>query len=202
MADCPLTISLGPGAVRHMEGPEKPAVFLDRDGVLMHDVGYPSSPDRVLLFAAAADAVARLNAGGVPVVVVSNQSGVGRGYFGWPEVAAVHDEVARQLARRGASVDLTLYAGDAPDRAEASAFRKPAPGMFRLAARILPIDLGRSIMVGDKASDVEAARAAGVTASILVGGDRDGGGSPYDVAAAFTLACEHAARVGARRGPA
>lgn len=195
MSECPLTIQVGPGMCHYLNGPARPAVFLDRDGVVMADADYASSPRQVAVFSEAAGAVAQLNARGIPVVVVSNQSGVGRGYFGWAEVAAVHEEVSRQLAAFAASIDLALYAGDEPSKLETSLFRKPAPGMFELATRILPLDIGRSVMVGDKPSDIAAAQAAGVPFSVLVGSYTSLGASvatTCEIGTAFSLACGHA----------
>lgn len=177
----PVSIRLGPRFGDHQGGNQLPALFLDRDGVINEDVNYVGDPREVRVFAATARAIRHANARGVPVVVVSNQSGVGRQMFGWPEVIAVDDEVTRQLARHGAAVDLTLYAGSAPDGpAAALAFRKPLPGMFDLACRLLPLDRLRSLMVGDKASDMAAAKAAGLGAAIFVGGGTvvAGGGGP------------------------
>jgi D-glycero-D-manno-heptose 1,7-bisphosphate phosphatase len=206
----PVVIRIGRRAERFMDGPLRPAVFTDRDGVVMADSGYPSSPSDVAVFPEAAVAIARLNAMDVPVVLVSNQSGVGRGYFGWPVAMAVDDELARRLAGAGASIDLSLYAGEAPDTAgRRSLYRKPAPGLLNLAARLFRLDLGRSVMIGDRRSDLEAAFRAGVATGILI---REGGceweGESCDApvvrapnaAAGFGAALEHVTRILQRSG--
>ena len=144
----------------------RPAVFLDRDGTLNEEVGYLSRPEELRLLPGAAEAVAKLNARGIPVVVVTNQSGIGRGYYGWADFEAVMARMKALLGESGASLDATYasphheagqgeYAvADHPDR-------KPNPGMLRRAAEEHGLDLGRSWMVGDKAIDVEAGRRAG-----------------------------------------
>lgn len=144
----------------------KPAVFLDRDGTLNEEVGYLAHPADLRLIEGAAGAVAKLNAKGIPVVVVTNQSGIGRGYYGWDEFQAVMDRLNELLALEGAHVDAVYAAphhelgqgefaqADHPDR-------KPNPGMLQRAASEHRLDLTRSWMVGDKAIDVEAGRRAG-----------------------------------------
>lgn len=144
----------------------KPAVFLDRDGTLNEEVGYLARAEDLRLLPGAATAVAELNARGIPVVVVTNQSGIGRGYYGWPDFEAVMGRMGELLAEEGARVDAVYAAAhheqgvgeyaiaDHPDR-------KPNPGMLQRAAEEHGLDLHRSWMVGDKAIDVEAGRRAG-----------------------------------------
>lgn len=144
----------------------KPAVFLDRDGTLNEEVGYLAREEDLRLLPGAAAAVAALNARGIPVVVVTNQSGIGRGYYGWREFAAVMSRMGTLLALENAHLDAVyaaphheagegVYAvADHPDR-------KPNPGMLQRAAEEHGLDLARSWMVGDKAIDVEAGRRAG-----------------------------------------
>lgn len=144
----------------------KPAVFLDRDGTLNEEVGYLSRPEDLRLLPGAAAAVAALNARGIPVIVVTNQSGIGRGYYGWKEFAAVMSRMGTLLALENAHLD-AVYA--APHHAEGQGDyaeadhpdRKPNPGMLIRAAEEHGLDLTRSWMVGDKALDVEAGRRAG-----------------------------------------
>jgi D-glycero-D-manno-heptose 1,7-bisphosphate phosphatase len=144
----------------------KPAVFLDRDGTLNEEVGYLSRAEDLRLLPGAAAAVARLNAHGIPVIVVTNQSGIGRGYYGWEAFAAVMGRMEALLAAERARID-AVYASphheeghgeyavaDHPDR-------KPNPGMLLRAAEEHGLDLTRSWMVGDKAIDVEAGHRAG-----------------------------------------
>lgn len=141
----------------------KPAVFLDRDGTIMRDVEYCGDPAQVEIFAGAAAALRRLKAAGFHTVVITNQSGIGRGYFSESEYRAVEREVTRQLD--GNLIDATYFCPDAPG-AE-SKRRKPGPAMLFEAARDHNIDLSRSFLVGDKRIDAECGRNAGVR-TILV----------------------------------
>lgn len=107
----------------------------------------------------------------MPVVIVTNQSGVGRGYFGWEGFAAANDRVLRLLAQRGCHVAAVFACayhaeGLGPYRVADHAMRKPRPGMLRLAAELLHLDLPRSIMAGDKEDDAEAGRRAGCAFSL------------------------------------
>jgi len=137
----------------------RPAVFLDRDGTLMEDADYPSRPEDVHVYPASREALRRLREAGYALVVVTNQSGIGRGYFTVEDYERVHAEFVRQLAP--AWIDAAYFAPEAPDTP--SERRKPKPGMLLEAARDLGLDLGRSFLIGDKRDDVECALAAGVT---------------------------------------
>ncbi len=139
--------------------PGRPALFLDRDGTLVEDVGYPGDPGQVRLLPGAAAALRRLARARFARVIVSNQSGVGRGLFSRAEAEAVHAEVLRRFAEVGVSFDGAYYCYHAPD--DGCACRKPAPGLLLRAAAELGLDLGRSYMVGDKPIDVAAGAAAG-----------------------------------------
>jgi histidinol-phosphate phosphatase family protein len=142
-----------------MMPPARPALFLDRDGTLIEDVGYPRDPRRVRLLPGAADALARLAAAGFALVMVSNQSGVGRGLLSRAEAEAVHAEVLRRFAAAGVAFDGAYYCYHAPD--DGCDCRKPAPGLLLRAAAVLGLDLRQSFMVGDKPIDVAAGAAAG-----------------------------------------
>jgi len=135
-----------------------PAVFLDRDGTIMHDADYCSHPGQVRIFEGASAALRRLKTAGYQIIVITNQSGIGRGYFTEKEYRAVEAEVSRQLD--DGLIDATYFCPDAPDRP--SECRKPAPGMVLQAAREHAIDLSRSFFVGDKEIDVECAHRAGM----------------------------------------
>lgn len=153
-----------------------PAVFLDRDGVLIADTGYPGRAEEVRVLPGAAAAVARLNAAGRAVVLVTNQSGVARGYYGWDGFAAVQAVIARELAEAGARLDAVLACafhgeGRGPLAVEGHPWRKPGPGMVLDAAAALDLELQRSWIVGDQASDLEAGRAAGLAGGVLVAGE-------------------------------
>jgi len=139
-----------------------PAVFLDRDGTIMRDVDYCGDPDRVEIFPEVPDALRRLKANGFKLIIVTNQSGLGRGYFTEKDYHAVEQEVRRQLE---GLIDATYYCPDMPGTN--STRRKPAPGMIFEAQRDHHIDLTRSFVVGDKGSDIGCGRNAGVR-TILV----------------------------------
>jgi histidinol-phosphate phosphatase family protein len=139
--------------------PARPALFLDRDGTLIEDVGYPRDPRRVYLLPGAAGALARLARLGFALVIVSNQSGVGQGLLTRAEAEAVHAEVVRRFAAAGVRFDGAYYCYHAPD--EGCGCRKPAPGLLLRAAAELGLDVSRSFLVGDKPADVAAAAAAG-----------------------------------------
>jgi D-glycero-D-manno-heptose 1,7-bisphosphate phosphatase len=143
-----------------------PAVFVDRDGTVIEDVGYPSDPDQVRLLDGAADALAQLRAAGFRLVVVSNQSGIGRGLIAPEDAERVHERFVAELAAGGVALDAVRYCPHAPE--DGCDCRKPAPGLIVAAAAELGIDLSRSFVVGDRESDVEAGRAAGC-ATILLG---------------------------------
>ena len=134
---------------------ERPVAFLDRDGTLMVDTGYVSSPSQVELLPGAAEAVARLNQAGFPVAVVTNQSGVGRGYFGLDEYRAVAAELERQLARHGARVDVTTFCPRSPD--DDRNRRKPKPDLYLEAAEALGRVPRQGVFVGDRMRDVAVA---------------------------------------------
>jgi D-glycero-D-manno-heptose 1,7-bisphosphate phosphatase len=153
----------------------RPAVFIDRDGTLTEEVGYVNHPDRLKLLPGAGEAIRRLNAAGVAAVVVTNQAGVARGYFSESVLDAVNDSLRAQLARAGARLD-GLYAclhhpseGEAPYRGPCEC-RKPKPGLLLRAARELGLDLARSTMIGDKASDLVPARTVGANAVLVLTG--------------------------------
>ena len=159
----------------------KPAVFLDRDGTLNEEVGYLSREEDLRLLPGAAMAVAKLNAQGIPVIVVTNQSGIGRGYYGWREFTTVMRRMEALLAMDHAHLDAVYAAphheegqgeyavADHPDR-------KPNAGMLQRAAEEHGLDLPRSWMVGDKAIDVQAGRRAGCRTCLVQTGYGSGEG--------------------------
>ena len=135
------------------------AVFLDRDGVLLPDHDYLSDPRKAVPYAGTAAALKLLRKAGYKLVVVSNQSGIGRGYFGIPELAAVQRALEKRLAAKGASWDLALFCPHAPGKG--CTCRKPKPGLLYKAKRRLGIDFRSSWFVGDKDSDIACGRKAG-----------------------------------------
>jgi D,D-heptose 1,7-bisphosphate phosphatase len=147
-------------------------ILLDRDGTIIVDHGYVGSVDRVEFIDGSADAIARFNAAGVPVVVVTNQAGVARGFYGPDDVHRVHEHIAARLAEHGAHVDLFLYCPYHPDGtvegfARRSADRKPGPGMAVAAAEALDLDLTSSWVVGDRPEDMGLAAAIGASGVYL-----------------------------------
>jgi D-glycero-D-manno-heptose 1,7-bisphosphate phosphatase len=147
-------------------------VFLDRDGTLIEEVGYLDRLDRLDIYPYSVDAVRLLNRAGFAVVVTTNQSGVGRGYFDEAFVGAVHDRIAAAFAAGGARVDGFYYCPHHPE-AEVTAYRqacdcrKPRPGLLQRAARELDLDPQRSFVVGDRSNDVDAGRAVGAATVLL-----------------------------------
>lgn len=147
---------------------QRPAIFLDRDGVLNLDTGYVYRPQDLKLLEGVGETLVALKNKGYLLVVVSNQSGVARGYFSTSDVEAFHAAMQQQLERNyGVRLDRFEYCPYHPEGtvaafAQESARRKPAPGMIFDAAQALAIDLTRSYLVGDKDSDIEAGIAAGV----------------------------------------
>ncbi len=139
------------------------AVFFDRDGTLMEEMHYCGDPALVKVYAGVPGALRRLKEAGFLTVVVSNQSGIGRGLFTLEQYHAVQEEFLRQAG--AGLIDASYFCADAPG--EASARRKPAPGMVLEAAADFAIDLPNSWFVGDKRADIECGRRAG-THTILV----------------------------------
>lgn len=142
------------------------AVFLDRDGTLIEEVGYLDRRDRVALYPWTIDAVRALNAAGVRTVLVTNQSGVARGFFTEATVDDVHRHIADLLKVGGARLDAYYYCphhphGSVPDYARACECRKPGRGLVDRAARELGIDPRRSFTVGDRWLDITLARTIG-----------------------------------------
>jgi D-glycero-D-manno-heptose 1,7-bisphosphate phosphatase len=143
------------------------AVFLDRDGTVAHEVGYVNHPDRFRLFAFAPRAVRILNTLGLRVFVVTNQSGVARGYFTEEILREVHARLERGLARGRARLDGIYYCPHLPAGGATCSCRKPLPGMLRRAEREFGIDLSRSWVVGDMITDVEMGRSVGARTILL-----------------------------------
>jgi D-glycero-D-manno-heptose 1,7-bisphosphate phosphatase len=167
----------------------RPAVFLDRDGTLVVDRHYLGDPAGVELLPGAAAAVRRLNRAGLPVLLVTNQSGIGRGYFSAADFERVQARLHALLGEEGARIDATYHCPHATGDGEGCECRKPAPGLFHRAAREHDVDLARSFFVGDRLRDVLPALDAGGT-GILVGRaphPADGGALPPGIARVATL---------------
>jgi D-glycero-D-manno-heptose 1,7-bisphosphate phosphatase len=165
------------------------AVFFDRDGTLIHDADYCSDPKQVKIFDGVSDALRKLKQRGYKIIVITNQSGIGRGFFTEQQYRAVEAEVLRQVGSN--LIDATYFCPDVPG--QPSRCRKPAPGMVLQAAREHDVDLARSFFVGDKEIDAECAHNAGVRAiRVRTGFDTMTDGScadwiAEDVAAAVDL---------------
>jgi histidinol-phosphate phosphatase family protein len=145
----------------------RPAVFLDRDGTINHDTDFVGDPGSVELIPGAAAAILRLNQHRVPVVVVTNQSGIARGYFSEADYQAVRARLDELLGAEGARVDATYVCPHHPDVTGPCECRKPGTLLFSRAASDLALDPARSFYVGDKLRDVSPAQTLGGT-GILV----------------------------------
>jgi D-glycero-D-manno-heptose 1,7-bisphosphate phosphatase len=157
--------------------PLRPALFLDRDGVLNEDHGYVSRWEDFRWIEGARETVAAFNRAGWLVIVVTNQSGVGRGFYTEDAMHALHARMAEDLAAAGGHIDAFYYAPQHPD-APLDAYRhpdppdrKPNPGMILRALAEWPIDREASLLIGDKPSDLEAALRAGIRGVLFEGGD-------------------------------
>ena len=153
------------------------AVFVDRDGTIMHDADYCSDPKQVHVFEGVREALRRLKRKGYKLIIITNQSGIGRGFFTLEQYRAVETEVWRQVGP--GLIDATYFCPDTPQ--QPSKCRKPAPGMILQAARDHYIDLARSFFIGDKEIDAECGRNAGVrTIRVRTGFDKMTDGSCAD----------------------
>ena len=153
--------------------PGRPALFLDRDGVVVVERNYLARPEDVALEAGAAELMRWAHEKGLALVCPTNQSGMARGRISHEALEAVEAEIARQLAEQGAAFDLVIACPFHPDftpgyGAEQARWRKPGPAMLELAGKMMEIDLKASWLVGDKTADIEAARAAGLAGAVHV----------------------------------
>jgi D-glycero-D-manno-heptose 1,7-bisphosphate phosphatase len=159
-----------------MFDPLSPAVFIDRDGTIMEDCDYCSDPKAVKIFPGVPEALRRLKSHGFKLIIITNQSGIGRGMMTVEQYRAVEAEVLRQL---DGLIGATYFCPDVPG--QHSSCRKPAPGMILQAEREHGIDLSRSFFIGDKEIDVECGRNAGVrTIRVQTGFQRDTAGRTAD----------------------
>lgn len=155
----------------------RPAVFLDRDGVLNIDHGYVSSRDNFTWVEGAIEAVKAFNDSGFATVVVTNQSGIGRGYYSLSDMHQLHRFMDEELAIAGAKIEAYYYCPYHPEaeiedyRAINHPDRKPNAGMILRAVADLGLDLSRSFLIGDRDSDIEAARRAGMPGHLFTGGN-------------------------------
>ena len=151
------------------------AIFIDRDGTLNEDIGYVSSPDRLMLYPWASEAVRLINNSGRKAIVITNQSGIARGMYTENALARIHSRMIKELASEGARIDAVYYCphhpavGEPPYRLACDC-RKPQTGMLDTASREHGIDLARSFVIGDKASDIELAENAGARGALVLTG--------------------------------
>jgi D-glycero-D-manno-heptose 1,7-bisphosphate phosphatase len=157
-----------------MSSAPRPAAFLDRDGVIIRDFGYVHKADDLVFIDGAAAAIRRLNDAGFQVIVVTNQSGVARGYFSEDVLNGFHGHMLTELQKQGARIDhiyycpyhpeavVEAYRADHPDR-------KPAPGMVLRAIADHDVDVSRSFLIGDNLTDIYAAEAAKIPGFLFAG---------------------------------
>jgi len=150
-------------------GAPRPAIFLDRDGVINYNrSGYVKSWEEFAFLPGALEAIAQLAGSPFHVIVVTNQSAIGRGIISRKAVEVIHERMVREVAKAGGRIDAIVFCPHEPQRG--CACRKPAPGMFQEAAARLAIDLPESVFIGDAQSDVLAARAAGCRPVLVMSG--------------------------------
>jgi D-glycero-D-manno-heptose 1,7-bisphosphate phosphatase len=157
----------------------RPALFLDRDGVINVDHGYVYKPREVEFVSGVFELVAEAKQAGLMVVVITNQAGIGRGYYSESDFHALMNWMKNQFVEHGGQIDAVYYCPYHPEHGvghykKDADCRKPNPGMFLQAALDLKLDLGRSFLIGDKTSDIEAGMAAGVGNYYLLCSERQG----------------------------
>ncbi len=171
------------------------AVFLDRDGVIIEDTHYLHRPECVQFLPGALEAVASMNAIGIPVVVVTNQAGIGRGYYEWKDFELVQARIECELSSVGGWFDGVWACGYHPEGGAdhpANQYRKPNPGMLNDAAMKLRLDLSRSWVAGDKQCDIEVGINAGLRGAVhvLTGYGRKSRADVIRLARDKTLSCQ------------
>lgn len=168
------------------------AVFLDRDGTIVEDVGYPHERSKIKFLPRVSKAIKLLNENGFKVIVITNQAGVARGYFTEETVREINRYVQESLAKQGAFIDMIYYCphhieGIIEEYSKECYCRKPNPGMIEQAVHEFGIDLKNSFVIGDKISDIEAGQRAGCKTILLAGEE------PLNNEREITLIADHAA---------
>jgi len=168
------------------------AVFLDRDGTIIEDVGYPHECSKIKFLPRVSKAIKLLNENGFKVIVITNQAGVARGYFTEETVREINRYIQESLAKQGAFIDMIYYCphhieGIIEEYSKECYCRKPNPGMIEQAVHEFGIDLKNSFIIGDKISDIEAGQRAGCKTILLAGEE------PLNNERKITLISEHAA---------
>ena len=157
--------------IRPESGKARPALFLDRDGVIVDEVGYLHRAEDVNLSKGAVEVIQTANRRGIFVIIVTNQSGIGRGKYGWADFSVVQDTLLNDLREQNAYVD-AVYAcpfhgeGKGPWRVKNHPDRKPRPGMLVRAANDFPINIKHSWIIGDRAGDINAGKNAGLAGGV------------------------------------
>ncbi|MEW6126170.1 MAG: D-glycero-beta-D-manno-heptose 1,7-bisphosphate 7-phosphatase [Acidobacteriota bacterium] len=154
---------------------EASAIFIDRDGTINEDIGYVSRPDELHIYSFAAEAIKQLNEAGFKIIVVTNQSGIARGFYDETMLAAIHQKLIRELARDGATIDAVYYCPHHPRFGNAQYrkvcdCRKPQTAMLERAVTEYQISLAASYVIGDKASDINLATNAGAKGVLVTTG--------------------------------
>jgi D-glycero-D-manno-heptose 1,7-bisphosphate phosphatase len=162
----------------------KTAVFLDRDDTIIRDVPYLNDPQAIQLLPGAAEAIRRLNETHIPVIMITNQSGIARGLLTEEILEAIHDRLLSLLAARGALIDAVYYVPHHPEGTVEAftmecACRKPSPGMLLKASLDFGLDLKRSYLAGDKAIDIQTIAAVGGAGILIAPQGSDVSGAAY-----------------------
>jgi D-glycero-D-manno-heptose 1,7-bisphosphate phosphatase len=151
------------------------AIFLDRDGTINEDTGYVSRPEDLIIYPWAAEAIRLINQAGLKTIIITNQAGIARGFYSEQTLDDIHNRLTSELARQQARIDAIYYCPHHPDVGDnhyrmACQCRKPSPGLLHKAAKEHRVDLEKSWIVGDKASDINLAPRVSAQSSLVLTG--------------------------------